>query len=195
MYYFFHFQITQTVVSIFVKYGDSKIQELHLHLNLRRIVCIVGHLLLPLCLRTFCDYRIWINEVDLCDKVWGKRYAKQAYLKKIRNKLKCGRAMRQQKVIRLFIHGSSTPVMDVENNLFSVIQKESRSLLKRKKTKSLKCPLGIEVNTSSVIDSKELPGHSLNAWVIQRVLMHKGKQLEPNKRDLENTEAPKSHSY
>lgn len=41
--------------------------------------------------------------------------------------------MRQQKVIRLFIHGSSTPVMDVENNLFSVIQKESRSLLKRKK--------------------------------------------------------------
>lgn len=41
--------------------------------------------------------------------------------------------MRQQKVIRL---GSGTRVMDVENNLFSMIQEESRSLLKRKKTKS-----------------------------------------------------------
>lgn len=44
--------------------------------------------------------------------------------------------MGQQKVTRLFIHASGTPVEDVENNLFSVIQKESRSLLKRKKTKS-----------------------------------------------------------
>lgn len=33
MYYFFHFQITQTVVSIFVKYYDSKIQELYIWIS------------------------------------------------------------------------------------------------------------------------------------------------------------------